>query len=56
MRKITQFDHHLEAIALLSRADVHLEFLMEDEAPRSKELTAALRSDIAAFIKKRFPS
>ena len=57
-RKITAFDHHIDATRLLARADVYLELLAVDyeENPRLVELVAQLRSDIADFLKRKFPS
>jgi hypothetical protein len=58
------FDHYLDAVRLLSRADVHLEFLTDDIGVMAEksgfttsrlELTAELRADIASFLKKKVP-
>ena len=52
MRKINQFDLYIEAVRLLARADVHLEFA-EARDDKDKSLLTALRSDIERFMKKR---
>ena len=55
-RKKSLFDHYLDAIGLLSRAEVHLEWYENDcDGPHQKEMIADLRSDISSFLKKKVP-
>lgn len=55
--KRTLWDHYVEAMQLLARADVHLEWAEHDnEGTRSAELLSSLRADIAAYLKKKAPS
>jgi hypothetical protein len=56
-RKKTLFDHYLDAIQLIARADVHLEFYEKEmEGKPSAEVIANLRADIAEFLRKKAPS
>ncbi len=54
------WDHHLEAVQLLARADVHLQWyesdLDVDNHIRQKDLIAAIRADINNYLKKKVPS
>jgi len=50
------FDHYLEAVRLLARADVNLEWCEDaiKEEPY-KEIVASLRADINNYLKKKVP-
>lgn len=51
------FDHYLDAVRLLARAEVHLEFYARDNEnkPHTLEIINNLRSDIDNYLKKKVP-
>ena len=56
-RRRTPFEHYLDAVRLLARADEHLRF-MEDNSinPAHRDIVNNLRSDIADYLKRKYPS
>jgi hypothetical protein len=55
--KKSLWDHYLDAIRLLSRAEVHLEFYEKEmEGKPTAEIVADLRSQITEYMNRKPPS